>query len=90
MNSISQRSVSNTEGRLRSDSLQAGTSMKQQQSETSLDQELFEHVRIAQPQFESNHTVSGSQLGIMSNKNYPLVRGDWRKFFGEQELDSAF
>ena len=54
------------------------------QSETSLDAELLDNVKIANPQFESSGL--GSHLGRLSSGSKGQLGGflsrDWRSYFG--------
>ncbi len=61
-------------------------------SENSLDAELLDGVRIANPMAESKDTLSGSGFEHLSrsSRRLELVNRDWRHFFEETELDKAF
>ena len=62
----------------------------QTDSENSLDAELLQGVRVANPMAESKDTLSGSNFEHMSSRRLELMSRDWRHFFEENELDKAF
>ena len=62
----------------------------QTDSENSLDAELLQGVRVANPMLDSKDTLSGSNVEHMSNRRLELMNRDWRHFFEENELDNAF
>ena len=62
----------------------------QTNSENSLDAELLDGVRVANPMAESKDTLSGSGFEHLSQRRLDLMNRDWRTFFDELELDKAF
>jgi hypothetical protein len=85
LQSISQRS--NDEPRLAS---YRERRKNQTDSESVLDGELIDGVRVANPLQDSKDTLSGSNLERMSSRRAELLQRDWRHYFQETELDNAF
>ena len=54
--------------------------------------EILDGVRIANPMAESKDTLSGSGFEQISrsSRRVELMNRDWRHFFEETELDTAF
>lgn len=85
LQSISQRS--NEEPRLAS---YRERRKNQTDSESVLDGELIDGVRVANPLQDSKDTLSGSNLERMSSRRLELMHRDWRHYFQETELDNAY
>ena len=63
---------------------------QQTSSDHSLDAEVLDQVRVANPMQSSKDTLSGSNFEHMSSRRLELMNRDWRQYFQENELDNAF